>query len=165
MPEVPPGLHPQVHEALPQAVRVTGVFVPSREDRPSGPGWIEDGSGCWIWYGYTMGTGYGLAHLPTGINQYAHRLTYERFRGPIPQGLTIDHLCRNRRCVNPWHLEPVTQSENNRRGYGWSGRHSRQTHCVHGHPFTEDNTYLWRSSRKCRTCRKAALERLRGNRG
>jgi hypothetical protein len=80
---------------------------------------IQAGSSCWEWQGYVMKSGYGQA----GHNrrpQYVHRLSYAVFVGPIPDGLHIDHLCRNRRCIKPTHLEAVTQAENNRRS--WEAR-------------------------------------------
>ena len=76
----------------------------------------------------------------------AHRWSYEHFVGHIPDGLTIDHLCRNRRCVRPDHLEPVTSGENTRRAM-------RNT-CIKGHPFDEANTWTYRGKRYCRTCRR-----------
>lgn len=102
----------------------------------------------------------------------AHRYVYESIRGPIPEGLVLDHLCRNTSCVNPDHLEPVTYGENFRRGAGtgmalWDGRmpvnpKSLQTHCIHGHEFTTENTY-WRTrtNRKCRQCANSAARRYR----
>ena len=89
-----------------------------------------------------------------GRSQYAHRFVYEAERGPIPSGLTLDHKCRVRQCVNPAHLEPVTLAENILRGNGWSGRHARVTQCPHGHPYDDTNTYRGRGFRECRACNR-----------
>lgn len=70
---------------------------------------------CWLWAGQIKENGYGTFHLFRGKKVYAHRYMYEAYRGPIPEGLQIDHLCRVKNCVNPWHLEPVTAAENLRR--------------------------------------------------
>lgn len=112
-------------------------------------------SGCWEWQGHRNGDGYAVS-LFRGKWRRAHRFTYETFVGPIGEGLTIDHLCRNRWCVNPSHLEPVTQKENVLRSpYTWGGRHKRKTHCINGHPFDEENTkYDSRGYRSCRACRR-----------
>lgn len=75
---------------------------------------IPPGSSCWEWQGYVMKSGYGQAGHNRRV-EGVHRLSYMVFVGPIPEGLHIDHLCRNRRCIKPAHLEPVTQAENNRR--------------------------------------------------
>jgi hypothetical protein len=121
-------------------------------------------SGCWLWDGYLTDEGYG--RLGRAL---AHRLAWEWLRGPIPPELTIDHLCRVRRCVNPAHLEPVTMQENGRRGDGFAGRHARQTTCVNGHPFTLENTYnytqgRWHHGRRmCRACDAARKRRQRAS--
>lgn len=115
--------------------------------------------GCWQWTGgYTSGQ-WDYPRFCVGKRDYvlAHRWAYEHFVGPIPDGLTIDHLCRNTMCVNPEHLEPVSNVENVMRGEGACAKNSRKTHCKRGHEFTPDNTYWKRNpngrpGRACKTC-------------
>ena len=110
-------------------------------------------TGCWIWTASTT-AGYGRIDVNRKF-LYAHRVAYERFVGPIPAGLQLDHLCRVRRCVNPSHLEPVTSRENTLRGNGVAARASAATHCPHGHPYDEANTYRDpRGWLRCRTCKR-----------
>lgn len=105
-------------------------------------------SGCWVWGG-SKSKGYGSFYIRGHKNLRVHRIAYTLLKGPIPVGLTIDHLCRNRACCNPDHLEPVTNRENVLRGVGVTAVHARQTHCVNGHPFTPENTRPhWRGGRR-----------------
>lgn len=116
---------------------------------------IDDG--CWLWTGATNGRGYGRIGSEGGRSGrmiYAHRVMYELFVGPIPEGLELDHLCRNPSCIRPDHLEPVTHLENVRRGK--SGEYLRErTHCSEGHPFEGDNLAPVSWGRRCRACRNA----------
>lgn len=117
--------------------------------------------GCWQWTGYLMPNGYARFSL-RGKQHYAHRVAYECVNGPIPDGLVIDHLCRNRGCANPAHLEAVTQRTNILRGTGFCAVRARQTRCVHGHLFDTANTYRApNGTRKCRTCKTASTARSR----
>lgn len=111
-------------------------------------------SGCWHWIGAQKGNGYGNSWL-NGRNQPAHRVIYQLIKGEIPDGMDLDHLCRNRICVNPNHLEPVTRSVNLSRGLSGENLASiarSMTHCKRGHEFTEENTRLYRGKRCCRAC-------------
>lgn len=134
--------------------------MPPRKDRIGDLFVAEPNSGCWLWLGsINRSTGYG--HLG---DESAHRIVYEIERGPIPAGLTLDHLCRVRCCVNPTHLEPVTHRVNCLRGVGVSARNAKKTHCAKGHEYTPDNTYFHRSTannpqRVCRQCVKAKTAR------
>lgn len=108
---------------------------------------------CWLWIGRVNPDGYGRFSLRARRYAMAHRWAYEFCVGPIPAGLTLDHLCRVRHCVNPGHLEPVTRSENVLRGIGTPAQNARKTHCLRGHLFDAANTYISRKGhRRCRTC-------------
>lgn len=95
--------------------------------------WIEDADGCWIWQGSGNQGGYG--QFFDGRSWVAHRWAYEHYVEPLPKGLQLDHLCRNRRCVNPDHLEPVTQHENILRGESPNIVAHNTGLCRRGHPF------------------------------
>lgn len=115
--------------------------------------------GCWLWIGSGNQYGYGQLSVGgrNGKRRPAHRLSYELFVGPIPNGLTLDHLCGIPGCVNPEHLEPVTHRENVLRGNTFAAAKVAQTHCIHGHELTEANLYRRKdrpNSRECLTCHK-----------
>lgn len=134
-----------------QRLRLTGSV-----DRPSSAQrfWarVEKTAGCWLWGG-TTSNGYGQLRREGHIIM-AHRFSYQLVVGPIPEGLELDHLCRNPPCVNPAHLEPVTHGENMRRAMP---RNRGKTHCLSGHPYSEDNTYTYPNGRRdCKICRRAA---------
>lgn len=113
--------------------------------------------GCWNWTGYLNTGGYGSLYTGEKPSVLSHRFSYEHFVGPIPDGLALDHLCRNKGCVNPFHLEPVTRAENTRRAF------ALQTHCKYGHEYTPENTHISVvGSRKCRQCNRERNWRRRG---
>lgn len=118
---------------------------------------VEKTDACWLWKGYRMPNGYGQFSETMGKKWYAHRWAFTCEVGPVPLGLDLDHLCRNRLCVRPSHLEAVTRRTNLLRGATLPAANAAKTHCVHGHEFTPENTA--RSAvghRSCRTCSRAA---------
>ena len=117
-------------------------------------GKIDKTDTCWIWQGSVKPNGYGYYSLwPKKV--YAHRLSYELHYGPIPDGLHIDHLCRMKLCVNPDHLEAVTQQVNNER------QQAAKTHCAQGHPWTDEHISVRpNGTRYCKTCNREQ-QRLR----
>lgn len=127
---------------------------------------------CWVWTAAKNGAGYGK--LGRGgrkeKNDYAHRISYELFVAPIPHGLEIDHLCRNKSCVNPNHLEPVSTRTNIIRGTSKNVQARLNGTCTHGHPLTLENSLFIRETRKggrlvrrCKICRYQACARSRLN--
>jgi hypothetical protein len=129
---------------------------------------LPEEPGCWIFMGSIARNKYGQIGgdgiLGNGKRiLYAHRVSYELHRGPIPAGLELDHLCRVRCCVNPYHLEPVTNSENGKRSIPYSNVtiQANKTHCKAGHLFDITNTYIFHGRRYCRTCHNANCRRYR----
>lgn len=111
---------------------------------------IDFSGDCWEWKGWVDRDGYGRR----GWNR-AHRFIYERLVGPVPQGHDLDHLCRNRLCVNPDHMEPVTHQENCRRSFP-----AKKTHCRNGHLYDAKNTYVAADgARFCRICNSIAARK------
>ena len=108
---------------------------------------------CWVWKGAPIKNGYGQYRRKGTRSCYVHRLVYEALVGPIPEGKFLDHLCRNRLCVNPGHLEIVTNRENVLRGVGPTAVNAQKTHCKRGHPLEGENLYLYKDGRRdCRQC-------------
>lgn len=110
-------------------------------------------SDCWEWTGSKDRCGYGVIWFDQHYKK-AHRVAYLHIVGPIPEGLVLDHLCRNPACVRPDHLEPVTVWENTRRGTGPLAKNSAATHCPKGHEYSPGNTYVHSGKRSCRECRR-----------
>ena len=116
---------------------------------------IDASGDCWEWTGAQC---YGYGRVGYGKKTWlAHRLIWELLVGPIPKGMTIDHLCRNHACVNPDHMEIVDRQENTLRGYGLSGQNGRKTHCPRGHPYSGENLRLYQAPNKNHPCRRCRI--------
>lgn len=126
--------------------------------------WINIDQGdedeCWPWIGH-LEDGYGRLRVgPDGERMPAHRFAWELDNGPVPDGLVMDHLCRNRACCNPSHLEPVTNRKNLMRGNTRAARNAAKTHCKRGHEFNDENTYIDSQGRRnCRPCKQLSKKR------
>lgn len=124
---------------------------------------LEEVGGCLVWSRSLRTDGYARTWVGNKTT-YVHRFMYENIIGPIDKGLVIDHICRNRACANPAHLEVVTQKENVRRGNIVINKQNRK-HCLSGHAYNEKNTYYFKGNRQCRVCKKLNqrkyMERIR----
>lgn len=109
---------------------------------------IKEENGCWLWTRSLDSRGYAQIRV-NGVLTLAHRFIYKILIGEIPDGLVIDHLCRVKRCLNPYHMEPVTSAENTMRGDGVGSKNSRKTKCQNGHTYD-----MFETGRRCRRCRK-----------
>lgn len=137
------------------AARAETAILASLRDRLQTRIHVDPDTGCWLWAGTIHPKGYGQVSI-NGRDLYVHRVVYEWTVGPIPDGLTIDHLCRRPPCCHPGHLEPVTVAENIRRGTSPSAANARKTECHRGHPLAGANLYRTPDGRrKCRACQRA----------
>lgn len=130
--------------------------------------YMDPNCGCWIWLGAVNSTNYGTFSIGRSNPILVHRVSHALFKGPIAKGFTIDHLCRNTLCVNPAHLEAVTQSINSKRGLSPiinKLRAQRMTHCKHGHPRTKENLWFRKNGYTiCKECsRNLSLNSKAGN--
>jgi hypothetical protein len=159
---------------------VNGVAPVERAERPQGGGSqpidpvtrvlrrvsVDERTGCWV-FGGSGPSGYGQVEVQRGTDGrrrtvLTHVLLWLTHHGPIEGGLELDHLCRNRKCCNPDHLELVSSRENTMRGNSHVADRARQTHCLRGHEFNDDNSYRnGKGQRVCRVCRNILKRRYR----
>jgi hypothetical protein len=129
---------------------------------------VEKTDVCWIWKGWLNHHGYGMFDVAKGVKKFAHRIAYEICVGPIPEGMTIDHVrekCSSRACTNPEHLRVVTRGENVLAGDTLAAANAAKTHCPQGHPLSGGNLYVCpKGKRGCRICRNEASRRSQARR-
>ena len=126
---------------------------------------VQKTEDCWLWTA-ALDQGYGRFSVAPGRAARAPRVAYELLVGSIPADRQLDHLCRNRACVNPAHLELVTSRTNTLRGLGRTARNARRTHCPKGHPYSPENTLVSKDGERfCRECRRLACEQRRRRQG
>ena len=134
------------------------VTIPARERFDAR--WVpEPNTGCWLWTGAIIPNGYGVGPS-VGGSHLAHRVGWTLYRGPIPEGMYIDHLCRVRSCVNPDHLRPVTPKQNSlENSESRPSKNARKAQCPKGHPYSGENLWIryqaGKPSRHCRACTRA----------
>ena len=152
----------------PQAAWAAGGFDMKSETQRFWEKVTIQANGCWTWNGRLSGGGYGQFKTG-GKYRAAHRYAYETTVLTIKGGLTLDHICRNRSCVNPLHLEPVTQRENILRGISFAASNAKKTHCPKGHDLSGGNLRFHNGKRHCRKChaernrRQRELTRMRSH--
>lgn len=124
---------------------------------------VDKSGDCWEWTAYRAKNGYGMISVRTGHPALAHRVAWQLERGDIPAGMQLDHLCRNRGCVNPDHLEVVSNKTNTLRGIGPTAVNAKKSVCKRGHSL--DDAYVCKGLRYCRTCAllKQSLLRATGS--
>lgn len=124
---------------------------------------VDPDTDCLVWDNISRADGYATVSIDYK-SLYVHRVMYELFIGPIPKGLVIDHLCRNRSCVNPSHLEAVTYSINTRRGVSKIADNAAKTHCIGNHALSGTNVRMRKDvyTRMCRECERIRLAKYRG---
>ena len=119
----------------------------------------EPNSGCWLWLKGANTAGYGYIKVE-GKQRRAHIVCYEENVGPVPAGLVLDHKCRVKSCINPAHLEPVTDRENILRGEGLAAKNAAKLTCLRGHDLIGENMFIDSAGkRQCRICRRESWRR------
>jgi hypothetical protein len=146
---------------LPKLKKELQELMQGRNKNKKKPPFIKiKNDGCWEWLRSKESGGYGNFGI-NGGTVLCHRYFYEKLIGQIPTGLTLDHLCRNRICCNPLHLEPVSRGVNSLRGFGPLAINSRKTECKNGHSFDSKNTYFYKNRRICKKCSYLRIKKRR----